>query len=95
MTQDPQSIKEAKPRWNTKLCYKKLRLGRSQARGLITIIPVAAVILCLGFQSGNVNSKSIESVPQMEEITKVHDRNGKVRTARTEHPLRCRSGQGS
>jgi hypothetical protein len=33
-------------------------------------IPVAAVILYLGFQSGKVNSKSIESVPQMEEITR-------------------------
>jgi 1A family penicillin-binding protein len=78
MTQDPESVKEAKQRWYKKLCYKKLRFRRNQARGLIAVVPVAAVILYLGFQSGKVNSKSIESVPQMEEITKVHDRNGKV-----------------
>jgi membrane carboxypeptidase/penicillin-binding protein len=73
MTQDPESLNEAKQPW-----YKKLRFRRNQARGLIAVVPVAAVILYLGFQSGKVNSKSIESVPQMEEITKVHDRTGRV-----------------
>lgn len=78
LPQQRQSVKEAKPPWYKKLCYKNLRFSTSLSRGLIAVVPFAAVILYLGFQSGKVNSKSIESVPQMEEITKVHDRNGKV-----------------
>jgi penicillin-binding protein 1A len=74
---EPQSVKKAKRPWYKKLYYENLRLRRSLSPGLIAVVPVAAVILYPGFQSGKVNSRSIESVPQMEEITKVHDRNGK------------------
>jgi penicillin-binding protein 1A len=78
MNQNAKSVKEATLRWYKKLCNTKLRFRKSQVPGLMIVVPIAAVILYLGFQSGEVNSRSIESVPQMEEITKVYDRNGEM-----------------